>query len=180
MIAFAYLPVVLYVGLEWLRKPPVKEIRHYCLSTYILGLALFLLVVAPTAIYFMDPKPTIGNPWFVFGIMIGLSGVWIRASAMHTLGRFFSRFIGIQQGHHLVQCGWYRYIRHPGYLGTMLVFLGFAISTLSITAVIANLIVYLAAYSYRVSVEEQMLENQFGEAYRRYRESSWLLIPFVF
>jgi protein-S-isoprenylcysteine O-methyltransferase Ste14 len=180
LIAFAYLPVVLYVGLEWLRKPPVKEIRHCHLSTYILGLALFLLAVVPTVIYFMDPKPTIGNPWFVLGIVISLSGVWIRASAMHTLGRLFSRFIGIQQGHHLVQSGLYRYIRHPGYLGTMFVFLGFAISTLSLTAVVVNLMVYLSAYSYRISVEERMLENQFGEEYQRYRESSWRLIPLVF
>jgi protein-S-isoprenylcysteine O-methyltransferase Ste14 len=62
----------------------------------------------------------------------------------------------------------------------MFVFLGFAASTLSLTAVIVNLMVYLVAYSYRMSVEERIMKNQFGEAYRRYRESSWRLIPLVF
>lgn len=79
------------------------------------------------------------------------------------LGRFYSRNVGMQGDHQLLQNGLYKYIRHPGYLGTFLTFLGFAISSSSFIAIILNIILFFLAYSFRIKIEERILVILFGE-----------------
>jgi protein-S-isoprenylcysteine O-methyltransferase Ste14 len=38
----------------------------------------------------------------------------------------------------------------------------------------------VAAYCLRISAEERMLREAFGEAYLQYRVHTWKLIPFLF
>jgi protein-S-isoprenylcysteine O-methyltransferase Ste14 len=40
-------------------------------------------------------------------------------------------------------------------------------------------LVPLAAYGYRIRVEEQALKARFGESYDRYAAARWRLVPFV-
>ena len=48
----------------------------------------------------------------------------------------------MQGEHKLIQSGLYKYIRHPGYLGSFLTFLGFAISSSSFIAIIINIFLF--------------------------------------
>ncbi|SEB92198.1 Protein-S-isoprenylcysteine O-methyltransferase Ste14 [Paenibacillus sp. GP183] len=136
------------------------------------------MVIIPSLIHFFSTNQV--NSLLYIGIIIGLLGVRIRYSSMKNLGRFYSRNIGVQGEHSIVQSGWYQYIRHPGYLGTFLTYLGFAISTSSLTAVGINIVLFFIAYSYRINVEEQTLISKFGEKYRQFQHKTWRLIPFLY
>jgi protein-S-isoprenylcysteine O-methyltransferase Ste14 len=178
MFVIACLPIVLYFSLEFLRKSPMQEEKQNRGSSILIGAVLSWMIFVPILIHIFSDKETGFLLWI--GILTGLTGVWIRSSAMKTLGRFYSRNVGKQAEHQIVQHGWYRYIRHPGYLGTFLTFLGFAVSSSSWLAVGINVVLFFIAYSYRIKVEEQALVAGFGDAYRQYQAKTWKLIPFLY
>lgn len=181
MMWFAFTPVLLYLLVEGTRKRPREEQKKDCSSTLGLAAALAFMTLLPTVILLDQGRtPFPPHPLFFIGITLGIAGAWFRALAMRTLGRFFSRNIGIQSRHRVVDTGCYRYIRHPGYLGTLGTFLGFALSTASWLAVAGNLFCFLIAYTYRMRVEEKALVVFFGSAYREYQARTWRLIPYLY
>lgn len=181
MVWLAYIPVILYFLLETIRKKPLEEQRKNRSSTITLAVAQGFMILLPTMIFFYKPMNNHhSHPLFFIGMAFGVVGVLIRATAMQTLGRFFSRNIGIQKQHQLVVTGCYRYIRHPGYLGTLGTFLGFALSTASWLAIVVNILCFFIAYSYRIRVEEDALTACFGSAYLNYKLRTWKLIPFLY
>jgi protein-S-isoprenylcysteine O-methyltransferase Ste14 len=77
----------------------------------------------------------------------------------------------------LVTSGVYSKVRHPGYLGLVLIYfgfaLGFAVVWMLIPAVIFTVLTYLTARK-----EEKFLKDQFGKEYEEYaRQVPWRFIP---
>ncbi|MED0949368.1 isoprenylcysteine carboxylmethyltransferase family protein [Bacillus mobilis] len=178
MFLLAYLPILLYVLLELYRSSPVKEEKQNRGSSFFIGVVFALMLTIPEIMYFFTVNKI--NSLLFFGVIIALIGVWIRFSSMKILGRFYSRNVGMQGGHKLIQNGLYKYVRHPGYLGSFLTFLGFAISSSSFIAVIINIILFFLVYSYRIKIEERVLITLFGEQYRQYQSKTWRIIPFLY
>jgi len=114
------------------------------------------------------------------GVVLMAGGFLIRAIAMRTLGEFFTRTLRIREGHRVVSEGIYRRIRHPGYLGTILFFVGSGIATANAITTLIILAAVLPSFVRRMAVEEQMLSDQLGEEYRAYQGKTWRLIPHVF
>jgi protein-S-isoprenylcysteine O-methyltransferase Ste14 len=98
--------------------------------------------------------------------------------SMRVLGRDYTRSLRTRTDQVVVDRGPYRRIRHPGYLGSILVWAG---SRLAVNWIIAGFtVVGLAVvYCYRISAEERMLEANLGEAYVAYKARTWRLVPFV-
>jgi protein-S-isoprenylcysteine O-methyltransferase Ste14 len=92
-------------------------------------------------------------------------------SAWH-LGTSFSL---LPQARRLVTDGPYRYVRHPIYLGGLLITLGEVWLRFSPLVVALN-VVFVAAQIVRLRYEEQLLERTFPE-YRKYRARTSALIP---
>ncbi|KUF34586.1 isoprenylcysteine carboxylmethyltransferase family protein [Bacillus cereus] len=178
MFFIAYLPIFLYLLLEFYRSSPVKEEKQNSGSSFFIGAVLALMITIPEIMYFFTINKV--NSFLFFGVIVGLIGVWIRFSSMNTLGRFYSRNVGMQGEHKLIQSGLYKYIRHPGYLGSFLTFLGFAISSSSFIAIIINIFLFFLAYSYRIKVEERTLVTLFGEQYKQYQSKTWRIIPLLY
>jgi hypothetical protein len=112
-------------------------------------------------------------------VNIGRS-VHLRVSGIVHLGKFFTVDVGIQQGHHVVQDGPYRFIRHPSYTGAMLALAGIACLTFNWLGFLVIIVCSLAAYCIRISVEEKVLLLNLGEDYRRYAGRTKRLIPGIF
>lgn len=163
--------------MEFARRPP-RGIRSSRSSTLV-GVALTCMIIVPTILHFLIAS-VLSAGLLSVGIMTGMFGLVIRFSAMRTLGRFYSRNIGIQGEHKLIQSGLYRYIRNPGYLGTLIIYLGFAISTSVWLSVLVNLALFFAAYSHCIRVEGQAVVAKFGDAYKDYMGKSWRLIPMLY
>ncbi|WP_067624751.1 methyltransferase family protein [Alicyclobacillus acidiphilus] len=186
MFAIAFLPVILYLCLELVRRRPIQEVKMNHGSSFLIGVVFAWMIVVPTLIWLFVSHLgywPIGRLWqgtLYLGTLMSLVGVWIRYSAISMLGRYYSRSVGIQAEHKLIQSGWYRWIRHPGYLGTLVTFVGFGLATGSWLSVLFNTSVFFIAYTYRIKTEEMALISHFGESYRHYQERTWRIIPFVF
>jgi protein-S-isoprenylcysteine O-methyltransferase len=114
------------------------------------------------------------------GIAVMVAGIALRIWANSVLGRFFTRTLRVSSDQRVVSEGPYRLVRHPGYLGDILLWTGAALATLNWIAVICLPLAALGAYAYRISVEEAMLQEALGEAYRAYSARTWRLVPLVY
>jgi protein-S-isoprenylcysteine O-methyltransferase Ste14 len=76
----------------------------------------------------------------------------------------------------LVTDGIFAHVRHPIYLGTILVYLGFIIGTMSLLSFVMWLFI-IRLYVKMANYEEQKLEQRFGEAYLEYKRKVPKWIP---
>jgi len=120
------------------------------------------------------------NPWAgLAGVILGAAGLVIRYFAFSTLGRFFTRTLRQQEDHQLVTTGIYKRIRHPGYLSDIMIFVGAALAMRNLVVLLVVVVLYLPAYAYRISAEEKMLVQIFGQDYIAYQNTSKRLVPFI-
>jgi protein-S-isoprenylcysteine O-methyltransferase Ste14 len=77
----------------------------------------------------------------------------------------------------IVQAGPYSLLRHPGYLGNILMWLGAALATGNWITLDLAVLTMLTAYLYRIHSEEAMLRTAFGEEFENYQARTWRLIP---
>jgi protein-S-isoprenylcysteine O-methyltransferase Ste14 len=113
------------------------------------------------------------------GVAMLLLGTVIRVVAVATLRRNFSNRLRIRQGHTLVRTGIYRWIRHPAYLGLILIFLAIPVLLSSVLGFLVMLSI-VPLLLHRIRLEEKMLVEHFGAEYEEYRKSSKRLIPFLY
>ncbi len=83
---------------------------------------------------------------------------------------------GSQRPTTVVTSGAFRYVRHPLYLGSILIYFGMTVSTASIFC-LALLVVIILFYNYIAGYEEKLLETKMGEAYARYKMSTGKWMP---
>lgn len=111
------------------------------------------------------------------GLGMALVGIAFREWAVLSLGRFFSVIVAIAPTHTLVTRGPYRWIRHPAYTGSMLTLVGFPLALGTWLAALVVCVLCVAGFCYRVHVEERVLVDVFGDAYRAYCEQTWRFFP---
>ncbi|MBV9206256.1 MAG: hypothetical protein JO037_12865 [Actinobacteria bacterium] len=70
-------------------------------------------------------------------------------------------------------------IRHPGYLGSIMVWTGFAVTSGSGAAAAGVAVLMGDAYRRRIASEEAMLTGRFGGFYAEYSQRTKRLIPFI-
>jgi protein-S-isoprenylcysteine O-methyltransferase Ste14 len=114
------------------------------------------------------------------GIVVMLLGITLRVWASQVLGRFFTRTLLVTVDQAVISDGPYRVVRHPGYLGDSLMWSGAAFATLNWIVFSGLTLAALLAYSYRIRVEEAMLQETLGAPYRAYVARTWRLPPFVY
>jgi protein-S-isoprenylcysteine O-methyltransferase Ste14 len=113
------------------------------------------------------------------GLLLYISGCILRVAPVVVLGRRFSGLVAIQEGHELVTDGLYRVIRHPSYLGLLLLVFGWALVFRSAIGLLVSLLLVPILIA-RMNSEEALLESEFGEPYREYRGRTWRLLPFLY
>ena len=123
----------------------------------------------------MPGLPTVA--WI--GIAFGTIGLLLRLWAVLRLRDRYTRTLLVQDDHAVERGGPYRFVRHPGYLGSLLVLNGIAFASGNVVTVIASLVATCVAYRHRIRAEDAMLVNTFGDAYACYRHEIPAVIPFV-
>ena len=71
---------------------------------------------------------------------------------------------------HLVQDGIYRYSRNPIYLGLVISQLGLSILLRLPVGLFVTVLVLLLIYGFWIRLEEIILERQYGDEYRQYKQ----------
>jgi protein-S-isoprenylcysteine O-methyltransferase Ste14 len=120
-----------------------------------------------------------GDAMRYLGLTIYVVGSVLRVAPVFVLGRRFSGLVAIQEDHELVTGGLYRVIRHPSYLGLLLVLFGWALVFRSGIGVLVSLLLIPPLVA-RMNSEEALLESEFGEHYSEYRRRTWRLLPFLY
>ena len=118
--------------------------------------------------------------WFYVGLVMMGFGIAFRFWAVATLRSFFSYTVQIKKGHHVIESGPYRFVRHPAYAGSLLTIVGVGFALQSWAAVLSVSAVFLIAFGYRMRVEERALVGSLGEEYLSYAKRVRRIIPFVF
>ncbi len=114
------------------------------------------------------------------GLALMVVGIAIRVAAMRALGDFYSRTLRVTGDHRVVSSGPYRYVRHPGYLGMILVLGGADVATSNWIGLIAGPVFVVTMYLYRIRAEEEMLRAELGGEYVAYAARTRRLIPFLY
>jgi protein-S-isoprenylcysteine O-methyltransferase Ste14 len=95
------------------------------------------------------------------------------------LGRLWSDLITRKAGHHVVDTGPYRLVRHPIYLGLIAAALATAIEKGTSMALLGAAIMSLAFYT-KARREERFLRRELGEdVYDAYARKTPMLLPLV-
>jgi protein-S-isoprenylcysteine O-methyltransferase Ste14 len=150
--------------------------------------SIWLLVLAISIGYwlsFIIASTKIGriyhwNTLFIIGSVLVVIGLVIRISSILKLKQQFTYKVTEIENHELIDTGLYRYIRHPGYLGQLIIFLGIATSLSNWLSVLAMIIPVLTGYLNRIRVEEKFMIQQMGGRYIDYQSRTKKLIPNIF
>jgi protein-S-isoprenylcysteine O-methyltransferase Ste14 len=113
-------------------------------------------------------------------LILLLSGLAVRLTAIIMLGRFFSSAVTIQDQHRIVSTGMYRRVRHPSYSGLLLAVIGIACSYGNWLSLAGLVVPTTAAVLYRIHVEERAMMEAFGQEYADYRSRTRRLIPGIY
>ena len=113
------------------------------------------------------------------GLALMVVGAWLRVGPMFVLGRRFTWPLAGQEAHALLTAGFYRYIRHPSYLGGFVGGIGWVLVFRSGLGLILVALL-IPAIVWVIHVEEGLLATEFGDEYERYRGRTWRLVPFVY
>jgi protein-S-isoprenylcysteine O-methyltransferase Ste14 len=122
----------------------------------------------------------LGN-WLTWvGVFIMISGVAFRRYVISFLGKFFTATVQIRKDHQLIKTGPYRYVRHPSYLGILILALGDGIALANWVSLLLCIVLPAIGIIKRINVEEKELSSHFGGQYQDYRKNTWRIIPYVY
>ena len=133
----------------------------------LMGLSGILVLLIAGLDELLDWSPSFSLPVKMISLVIILGG-YILSSYALIENRFFSGMVRLQtdRGHHVVSGGPYRWIRHPGYAGALLVYL---VTPLFLDSALAFLptIITVGFYGIRTALEDNFLQKEL-EGYRDY------------
>ena len=112
-------------------------------------------------------------------ILLIIIAIVLNQVAVRSLGRFFDRLV-IKSEHKLLTTGIYSYIQHPIYTSYIVLFGSFCLLLHSLLSIGLLAVVCLVWFSNRISIEEKMLSQQFGNEYQAYQQKTKKLFPFVY
>ena len=109
------------------------------------------------------------GPFHIASNLFILGGFWLLASSWNVL-------YSAQRERSLATTGPYARVRHPQYVGFVLILFGFLLQWPTLLT-LAMFPVLVAMYAYLARREEADMVGQFGEAYRRYAARTPRFVP---
>jgi protein-S-isoprenylcysteine O-methyltransferase Ste14 len=113
------------------------------------------------------------------GVAVALAALALFHLTHRALGRNWSISLEVREGHRLVTDGIYRYIRHPMYTAFWLWAVAQALLLPNWFAGLSGLVGFGTLYLFRVSREERLMLDTFGNAYRAYMARTARLFPWL-
>ena len=125
-------------------------------------------------LYFARPN----SPYFLLGIFLIVIGEIIRLrSVSFAGGETRTMNVGASS---VCKSGPYSIVRNPLYIGNVMIYVGFAFiagSVYVVTISLITLVYFLIQYSLIISLEEEALEEKFGDEYIIYKKLVPSILP---
>jgi protein-S-isoprenylcysteine O-methyltransferase Ste14 len=119
------------------------------------------------------------SAWNLLGLFLIMAGFVILLTAQITLGRYHASVPMIWEDHKLIRHGIYRLVRHPLYMGVITFCIGLAVFGPSFSGLLIMSLL-IPIFLIRIRIEERLLLETFGDAYREYQRNTRKLIPFLY
>jgi protein-S-isoprenylcysteine O-methyltransferase Ste14 len=116
---------------------------------------------------------------FAIGMAMFLAGFGLRRWSEMTLGRYFTFTVMTSADQPVITSGPYRFVRHPGYTGVLLVVIGAGVVNGNWVGLAGWTLLVALPLLYRVHVEENALLSALGDRYRTYAAHHKRLLPLV-
>jgi protein-S-isoprenylcysteine O-methyltransferase Ste14 len=120
------------------------------------------------------------NIFFAVGMVLFILGLMIRIHALLTLKQYFTYSVAKVENHKIIETGLYKFIRHPGYLGQLIIFIGISTSISNWISILAMMVPVTLGFLYRIKVEERFMLEQLGQEYLDYQERTKKIIPLIY
>ena len=120
------------------------------------------------------------DTFFAIGAGFAVIGLAVRLQSIVTLRQYFTYSVAKIEAHALIETGLYGRIRHPGYLGQLLIFAGISLSLSNWLAILFMMLPVMIGYAYRIRVEERFMLEQLGERYAAYQQRTSRIIPLLY
>ena len=130
------------------------------------------LVRQPQTLFMFPVHSITGVALFIIGLIIMLVG-------QTTLWRNYSATVVIRENHQLITHGIYRFTRNPIYLGLIMAVTGLPVYVASLYGFLTSLVLIPIIFN-RIRLEEELLTEEFQDAFQKYKETTKKLIPFIY
>ena len=130
------------------------------------------LVKQPQTLSMFPVQNIIGLALFLIGLIVMLVG-------QATLWRNYSGAVVIREDHQLITHGIYRFTRNPIYMGGIIALTGLPVYVASLYGFLAALVLVPIILN-RIRLEEELLTEEFQNAYTKYKGRTKKLIPFIY
>lgn len=140
-----------------------------------LSYTLVIIQIVCISILFLTISMNNISDLFYVIVMCGISlGLWALSVMKKSK---FQVIPDVRRNAKLVKTGPYKFIRHPMYAAIIVVCFGFLLTDISALRIIIYLLLIIDLFI-KLSYEEVLLEKYFPE-YKKYKKSTFRLIPFV-
>ncbi len=143
-------------------------------STY-----LSLLATALETAYLRAPQALVWHPWSSLPLLGMVLGLVIRTWSVRTLGASFTMQVQVNREQVIIGSGPYRYVRHPSYLGALLLFLSVPALLGAWFSLFLTSALLFFAFARRIYWEERALARVKGDEYLAYAARTRRLVPFL-
>ncbi len=153
-----------------------KEDNHTTLFI-VLAFAIIIILAEVSGYYRFG---TFYNETIVLiALVIMLLGLALRVYSILKLKNSYTRMLRTTETQKLTTEGIYSYIRHPGYLGTILVWVFFGLALENYVVFFTAVFLILLVYKWRIKSEEKMLIEKFGQQYKEYQKKTYKIVPYI-
>ena len=154
-------------------NPLIERINSYLFSISFIFFPLMNVFLS----YFERFRIEIPIPIKIFSSFILIIGTVLFYLSHKELADNWSPFLEIKDRQKLIKTGIYKYIRHPMYLSMWIyaIFLGLVLSNIFIE--FCGIVTWANLYFIRISNEEKMMLDTFGEEYKEYIKNTGRLLP---
>jgi protein-S-isoprenylcysteine O-methyltransferase Ste14 len=178
----------LWVFHFWLRlhfQRKVKGVGKYVLTNekqekfyfflFALAYLMLLLYFITHWIDFAHISIPIWLRWI--GAVVTCVGIGLFGWTHQVLGLNWTAILALSEKHELVTSGPYRYVRHPMYTAFFIIGFGFLFLSANWLIGIIYIGTLLLMYIARISAEEKMMIDRFGDSYRQYMKTTGRILP---
>jgi len=152
--------------------------KHKREWTYYAVVIPFKAMIAASIVEHVSSQTQPSVSAVIAGSLLAAGGVIVRVRGHLELNGAFSQYVEKSAGQKLVESGMYVKIRHPMYVGSILLFIGMPLVIGATWAWIFS-VLGMVGIIIRIRKEEAFLTKELA-GYREYAQRTWRLLPYVY
>lgn len=173
-------PMLLKVGGRDRKRNGGAERRHGDRTPVLANFAAFGLFFALMIAFVGSADGSAALLLALCGCLLAVAGSALVVRSRRELGSAWSFVPAAARGTGLATSGPYRLVRHPIYLGLVILAAGQALAFSDWPALLSVLFAIVPTFAWRAHAEEALLNQTFGESYALYQKQTGMIIPRLF